>query len=114
MSIFFVLMSHHSEPLSSAESFVDVSLWEVVFGSGVGSQLDGLLRGRRVVLLVQLAELLGKQALKITQVSSCPLVAGICQYKKMLVISETFLLRSGITCNAEENLCWCLLYGHIL
>ena len=75
-------MSHHLEPLSSAEGFVGLSLWEMVFRSAVGSQLDGLLRGR-LVGLVQLIELLGQQPLKVPEVSSCPLVAGVCQYKKV-------------------------------
>lgn len=55
----FLFMSHHLEPLSSAESLIDLSLGEMVFRSAVGSQLDGLLRGW-LNLLVQLIELLGQ------------------------------------------------------
>lgn len=52
----FPLKSHHFDPLSSAEGFIDLSLWQMVFRSAVGSQLDGLLRNR-LVGLVQLIEL---------------------------------------------------------
>lgn len=58
----------------------------MVFRSAVGSQLDGLLRGR-LIGLVHFIELLEQQLLKVTEVSSRPLVAGVCQYKKSLVDS---------------------------
>lgn len=76
-----LFMSHHLEPLSSAERLIGLPLWQMVFRSDVGSQLDGLLRGW-LVGLVHLIELLEQQPLIITEVSSCPLVAGVCQYKK--------------------------------
>lgn len=77
-------MSHHLDPLSSAKGLVALSLWEMVFRSHVGTQLDGLLGCRLVLVLglVLLTELLEQQPLIITEVSSCPLVAGVCQYKK--------------------------------
>ena len=85
--LIFLFVSHHLEPLSSAQSLIDLSLGEMVFRSAVGSQLDGLLGGG-LDLLVQLTELLGQQALEITQVSSCPLVVGVCQHKNNSNYSE--------------------------
>lgn len=85
--VFIFLMSHHLKPLSSAERLIGLSLWEMVLWSAVGSQLDGLLRGR-LVGLVLLIELLEQQPLVIAEVSSCPLVAGFCQYNKMWLVAH--------------------------
>lgn len=58
-----LFMSHHLEALSSAKGLIGFSLWEMVFRSHVGAQLDGLLSHRLVglvllglVLLVELLE----------------------------------------------------------
>lgn len=53
----------------------------MVFRSAVGSKLDGLLGGR-LVGFVHLTELLLKQVLIVTEIASCPLVAGVCQCRE--------------------------------
>lgn len=73
--------SHHLDPLSSAQSLIGLPLWKVVFGPAVGPQLNGLFSGR-LVGLVHLIELFGQQPLKVTKVSSCPVVGWVCQGKK--------------------------------
>jgi len=92
-------MPHHFKTLSSAESLIGLPLWEMVFRSAVGPQLDGLLRGR-LVGLVQLIKLLVQQPLKITEVSSCPLVGRVCQCKKdgLLIVSAESILSSSVYC----------------
>lgn len=88
-------MTHHLDALPPAQSLVRLPLWEVILGSAVGSQLDGLLR-RRLVGLVQLVQLLHQQPLIVAQVSSCPLVARFCQCKRQLVSGD------ASTCRDEE------------
>lgn len=76
----FLCTPHQLEPLASAQGLVGLSLWEVVFGPAVRSQLDGLLRGR-LVFLVHLTELLEEEALEVPEVPARPLVAGVCEHK---------------------------------
>lgn len=77
----FCFFFYHFKALSPAEGLVGLPLGQMVFGSAVGSQLDGLLRGR-LGFPLRLDQLLVQQLLIITEVPSCPLVAGVCRCRR--------------------------------
>jgi len=88
-------LAHHLDSLSPAERLVHLSLGQVVFGPLVSVQLDGSLVRGLLLAPALVPQLLGQQLLKVAQVSSCPLVAGIWEIQPKITASHF----SWIPCN---------------
>lgn len=71
-------MAHQFDAFSPAEGLIDLSLRQVVFGPLISVKLNGPLVRELLLAPTHVPQLLREHPLKVAQISSCPLVAGIC------------------------------------